>query len=231
MIVQSDKLNKKEAILRSTLELIMDNGFHGTPISLITKHAGVAAGTIYHYFPSKDAIILELHSLIRDEIAAAMLLDNPDYGDFKKQFFDGWINLCQYFIRSEEHTSELQSLRHLVCRLLLEKKDIDRGQVGFGVVVVVIRDEIFDTVVREKALEFAIFFFNEAAATEIYTLPLHDALPIWGRRPSPRRRTRGRSARTSSRPGRRSGPPGRKRAGPAPPPPAGQSPCAAEASG
>src|SRR5262245_64802319 len=27
--------------------------------------------------------------------------------------------------RSEEHTSELQSLRHLVCRLLLEKKKID----------------------------------------------------------------------------------------------------------
>src|SRR5262245_63837817 len=27
-----------------------------------------------------------------------------------------------YTIRSEEHTSELQSLRHLVCRLLLEKK-------------------------------------------------------------------------------------------------------------
>src|SRR5258705_9520038 len=26
------------------------------------------------------------------------------------------------FPRSEEHTSELQSLRHLVCRLLLEKK-------------------------------------------------------------------------------------------------------------
>src|SRR5262245_62672658 len=27
------------------------------------------------------------------------------------------------FARSEEHTSELQSLRHLVCRLLLEKKN------------------------------------------------------------------------------------------------------------
>src|SRR5258705_6181951 len=27
--------------------------------------------------------------------------------------------------RSEEHTSELQSLRHLVCRLLLEKKKND----------------------------------------------------------------------------------------------------------
>src|SRR5262245_64822273 len=32
--------------------------------------------------------------------------------------------------RSEEHTSELQSLRHLVCRLLLEKKtnQIDLGR-------------------------------------------------------------------------------------------------------
>src|SRR5258705_6095579 len=29
--------------------------------------------------------------------------------------------------RSEEHTSELQSLRHLVCRLLLEKKKIAKN--------------------------------------------------------------------------------------------------------
>src|SRR5438045_4820133 len=36
----------------------------------------------------------------------------PELGEF--QFTD----------RSEEHTSELQSLRHLVCRLLLEKKKI-----------------------------------------------------------------------------------------------------------
>src|SRR5262245_64078159 len=35
------------------------------------------------------------------------------------------VTLTFYFIiRSEEHTSELQSLRHLVCRLLLEKKKI-----------------------------------------------------------------------------------------------------------
>src|SRR5262245_47549082 len=37
----------------------------------------------------------------------------------------GHINLVETLaedVRSEEHTSELQSLRHLVCRLLLEKK-------------------------------------------------------------------------------------------------------------
>src|SRR5205814_7978477 len=41
---------------------------------------------------------------------------NPD-GSFNMWF--GYMNRN----RSEEHTSELQSLRHLVCRLLLEKKN------------------------------------------------------------------------------------------------------------
>src|SRR5437899_6402762 len=34
-----------------------------------------------------------------------------------------WVQRRSIFTRSEEHTSELQSLRHLVCRLLLEKKN------------------------------------------------------------------------------------------------------------
>src|SRR5690606_40889118 len=42
-------------------------------------------------------------------------------------FADGWLTvkvllLVPYVVRSEEHTSELQSRENLVCRLLLEKK-------------------------------------------------------------------------------------------------------------
>src|SRR5256884_3815227 len=35
------------------------------------------------------------------------------------------ILVANFMVRSEEHTSELQSRLHLVCRLLLEKKYID----------------------------------------------------------------------------------------------------------
>src|SRR5436853_1343118 len=38
------------------------------------------------------------------------------------------IGARQRHRRSEEHTSELQSLRHLVCRLLLEKKKKERSK-------------------------------------------------------------------------------------------------------
>src|SRR2546429_4840219 len=42
------------------------------------------------------------------------------FGLARKTFF---ILLAKDFARSEEHTSELQSRLHLVCRLLLEKND------------------------------------------------------------------------------------------------------------
>src|SRR5262245_64503725 len=52
----------------------------------------------------------QLHRIIDDERRGVEL-------PFNKRL----KHLVEHF-RSEEHTSELQSLRHLVCRLLLEKK-------------------------------------------------------------------------------------------------------------
>src|SRR2546422_11713839 len=45
----------------------------------------------------------------------------------------------------------------------------------------------------DQSLLFSFFFFNDTATTEIYTLSLHDALPIsrppaWRRRAAPRSR-------------------------------------------
>src|SRR5215813_7069194 len=67
--------------------------------------------------------------------------------------------------RSEEHTSELQSRPHLVCRLLLEKKKKTPKIMKLSSANLVV-----------EALRN--FFFNDTATTEIYTLSLHDALPI-----------------------------------------------------
>src|SRR3954467_14168396 len=92
---------------------------------------------------------------------------------------------CQTCARSEEHTSELQSHDNLVCRLLLEKKSSMRGEQG---------DQIGDALDRLCGVDGSAgascvrFFFNDTATTEIYTLSLHDALPIYGKHTSTRRR-------------------------------------------
>src|SRR5205814_6483007 len=61
----------------------------------------------------------ELGSL--NDVLDRFALDGPNRA-FNLSWHD-WMNLKNLVaVRSEEHTSELQSLRHLVCRLLLEKK-------------------------------------------------------------------------------------------------------------
>src|SRR2546429_244320 len=76
----------------------------------------------------------------------------------------------QWQTRSEEHTSELQSRLHLVCRLLLEKKKTERRIGGSSLC-----DQCKSVGVSRF---YVFFFFNDTATTEIYTLSLHDALPI-----------------------------------------------------
>src|SRR5262252_182614 len=95
--------------------------------------------------------------------------------------------------RSEEHTSELQSHSDLVCRLLLEKKK-DPGDAHLGanflsagtnctgsMCIANVKSvglSAPETMMGSQNLEIGFFFFNDTATTEIYTLSLHDALPI-----------------------------------------------------
>ncbi|MFZ4862953.1 TetR/AcrR family transcriptional regulator [Sphingobacterium sp. Mn56C] len=60
--------DKIESIFKNTLVLIRENGFHGTPMSQIAKASDVAIGTIYHYFPSKENLIIELFNYSKAKV-------------------------------------------------------------------------------------------------------------------------------------------------------------------
>src|SRR5579872_5308504 len=97
------------------------------------------------------------------------------------------MTISSNWSRSEEHTSELQSRPHLVCRLLLEKKKIVILKLSFFLF-----EPLFFIHRLSAFPSNSFFFFNDTATTEIYTLSLHDALPISpatgipSRRPPPR---------------------------------------------
>src|SRR5690554_7070135 len=98
-------------------------------------------GAITQYFLDIENIDLHVMEIDRDSVAylqdAYPVLNGKIHSeDFLKtdltQFFKGepfavvgnfpYNISSQILFRSEEHTSELQSRPHLVCRLLLEKK-------------------------------------------------------------------------------------------------------------
>lgn len=51
---------RRERILTGALELFARNGLAGTKISDIAKHTAMSNGLVYHYFPSKEDIFIEL---------------------------------------------------------------------------------------------------------------------------------------------------------------------------
>src|SRR5471032_1472323 len=80
--------------------------------------------------------------------------------------------------RSEEHTSELQSHHDVVCRLLLAKKKDAAGGIKEALPAARFNGERWTCRRRTSRRRHVRFFFNATATTEIYTLSLHDALPI-----------------------------------------------------
>jgi len=75
-------MDKKAEILKCGRELFAANGFKDTNVSDITKKAGIAAGTFYLYYPSKDELFMEIYNeenvKLKQEIMSALDLDgNP----------------------------------------------------------------------------------------------------------------------------------------------------------
>lgn len=96
--------DKTKCIFKSTLLLIKDHGFHGTPMSQIAKHADVAIGTIYHYFPSKDNLILDLFEYCKQELYLYVFKDVNQKMSYKEKFFTVFKNFSDFHIQQREYS-------------------------------------------------------------------------------------------------------------------------------
>src|SRR5258708_34332266 len=94
-------------------------------ITLITRRLGCFLFFFFNDTATTEIYTLSLHDALpilprqlRGHVRSALLPRSLEEGR-------GLARLCRT-ARSEEHTSELQSPDHLVCRLLLEKKKTTR---------------------------------------------------------------------------------------------------------
>jgi TetR/AcrR family fatty acid metabolism transcriptional regulator len=69
--------NKRKAILKAGTEVIAADGFHQAKIAKIAEIAGVATGSIYRYYPNKEAIIIVILEQLWEKLANEMRLLTP----------------------------------------------------------------------------------------------------------------------------------------------------------
>lgn len=89
-------MNEKEQIIMdSALKLFVDRGFHGTSTAEIAKTAGVATGTLFHYFKTKEDLINRLYLYTKESMYSQIeghFLDDKSLKDNLKGLWLKFIN-------------------------------------------------------------------------------------------------------------------------------------------
>jgi TetR/AcrR family transcriptional regulator, repressor of fatR-cypB operon len=103
---------KVEQIYNAALLLVEQKGLAGITMCDISKAAGIATGTLYIYFKSKEELLNELFIECRKESACYYFKDFNEQDDLKRSFFNILENITNYRISHFEEFVFMEQCYH-----------------------------------------------------------------------------------------------------------------------
>ena len=94
--------DKKIAIMEAALKLFTERGFHGTSTAEISKEAGVATGTLFNYFPTKEDLINSLYFDVKGQLSQSMGKEIEVQSTFHDKLRKIWSNLIKWGLDNQE---------------------------------------------------------------------------------------------------------------------------------
>jgi len=153
MNIQSSTMNKRELILKSALKLITEKGFHGTVMSEMAKEAGVAAGTIYHYFKTKEEIIAVLYSELKEQFGEAIRNQLTANKPVKARFFGVYSGIYHFFIT---HPMEFRFLEQYANSPYISNEIVDENKHFYQGAIDFLSDGINAGVLRQMDINLMV---------------------------------------------------------------------------
>ena len=101
-------MSKRDDILNTALELFIANGIEGTPTSLISKEAGVATGTLFHHFKTKEELINALYIHLKEDIVRSVSVDLRNTDTIKKKTMIMLLEFAKWAIANRNKYEYLQ---------------------------------------------------------------------------------------------------------------------------
>jgi len=98
---------KRIALLKATLSLVINNGFHDAPMSQIAKMAGVSPATIYIYFENKQDLINQLYLEIKESFSTQAFKNYDGNQPIKESFQQIWFNIANFKLNEIEEANFL----------------------------------------------------------------------------------------------------------------------------
>jgi AcrR family transcriptional regulator len=101
--------DKRNAILSAATTVFAERGV-GAATAAISRAAGVAEGTLFTYFKTKDELINALYREIKLELADAMMSDFPRRASVRERFQHVWDRYVQWGITNPMQHNALQQI-------------------------------------------------------------------------------------------------------------------------
>ncbi len=93
--MQERKIKTRNALFNVALELFVDKGIDATSTKEITRAAGVAEGTLYRHFNSKDDLAWKLFEHHYGNIASSLLKAKRQSSDFRETVESTVVEFCR----------------------------------------------------------------------------------------------------------------------------------------
>jgi TetR/AcrR family transcriptional repressor of multidrug resistance operon len=84
-------IDRASAVRRAMCTLVARHGFHGAPMSAVAHAAGVATGTAYVHYESKDALVLATYLEIKRDLGEAARAGIDDSAPPAERFRQLWF--------------------------------------------------------------------------------------------------------------------------------------------
>ncbi|MCO5382448.1 TetR/AcrR family transcriptional regulator [Methanosarcina sp. Z-7115] len=94
--------DKRTAIMETALKLFTERGFQGTSTAQISKEAGVATGTFFNYFPTKEDLINSLYFEVKGRLSSSMEKEIESKSTFQERVRRLWSNFINWGIDNQE---------------------------------------------------------------------------------------------------------------------------------
>ena len=94
--------DKRTAIMEAALKLFTEMGFHGTSTAQISKEAGVATGTLFNYFSTKEDLINDLYFEVKGKLSRNMGKGIETESTFQDKLKKLWSNLIRWGVDNQE---------------------------------------------------------------------------------------------------------------------------------
>ncbi|MBI6121431.1 TetR/AcrR family transcriptional regulator [Salegentibacter maritimus] len=93
---------KRDALVKATIRLVNNNGFHATPMSKIAKMAEVSPGTIYLYFKNKQDLVNQIYIEVKAAFSEFAFKDYKEDLTVKEGFKNIWKNIAEFKLKEIE---------------------------------------------------------------------------------------------------------------------------------